>query len=79
MELTENRINRIVSDVLGIPLEEVVDETSPDTISGWDSMAHLNLIMALEAELGVSLDPEDAIEMQSVRLIRVILSDYKSD
>ena len=76
--MTDTRINRIVSNILDIPLEEVVDNTSPDNVSGWDSMAHLNLVMALEAELGISLTPEDAMEMQSVRLIKIILTDYQS-
>ncbi len=67
------RIHRVVAQVFGVPLESVRDESSPDTIPAWDSLTHINLILALEAEFGVSLTPEDTMEMISVRLIRLIL------
>jgi acyl carrier protein len=76
--LTEDKISSIVSNVLGISAGDVSDDTSPDSVSGWDSMAHLNLVMALETEFGISLSPEDAMEMQSVNLIKIILSEYQS-
>ena len=68
-------IERIVSRVLGVPAESVGDETSPDTLATWDSMAHLNLITAIESEYTISLTPEEAMEMLSVKLIRIILQD----
>lgn len=70
------RIYLVVSRVFGVPVEKIDDESSPDTITGWDSVHHLNLLMALESEFGISLKPDDAMEMISVRLIRRILSEY---
>ena len=70
-----DRIHRIVSDVFGVPVEELSDDSSPDTIPDWDSQAHINLVLSLEVEFGVSLSPEDAMEMLSVRLIRLILAE----
>ena len=49
------RIFRVVSDVLGVPIEKVNDESSPDTTQAWDSLSHINLILALEAEFAISL------------------------
>lgn len=72
---TEDKVLHVVSDVLGIPTEELNDDSSPDTIAGWDSQSHISLILSLEAEFGVSLSPEDAMEMLSVKLIRIILAE----
>ena len=72
--MTDSKINRIVADVLGVAIEEIEDDTSPDSASSWDSMAHLNLVMALEAEFGISLAPEDVTEMLSVRQIKSLLA-----
>lgn len=58
-----------------MPIEAVSEDSSPDTIPSWDSVSHLNLILSLEAEFGVSFSPEDVMEMLSVRLIRVILAE----
>lgn len=73
---TEDRLYRVVSEVFGLPIEEVNDDSSPDTIPNWDSLSHLNLILALEAEFEVSLSPEDVMEMLSVRLIQIILAEH---
>ena len=71
----EDRIFRVVSDVLGVPVEKVTYDSSPDTISAWDSLSHINLILALEAEFAISLSPDDVLEMLSVGLIRTILAE----
>ena len=71
----EDRIFRVVSDVLGVPIEKVNDESSPDTIQAWDSLSHINLILALEAEFTISLSPDDVLEMLSVSLIRTIIAE----
>ena len=71
----DDRLRKVVGQVFGLPAEVVSDEDSPDTISSWNSMAHINLILALEAEFGVSLSPDDAAEMLSVGLIKSILQE----
>ncbi len=68
----EDRIYRVISDVMGVPVEEINDNSSPDSIAAWESLSHINLVLALEAEFSVSLEPEDVMEMQSVGLIRTI-------
>jgi len=42
---------------------------SIDNVLGWDSMAHVGLILALQKEFTVSISPADAIELTSVRNI----------
>lgn len=69
----EDRIYRTVASVLGVPASELSDESSPETHPAWDSLNHLNLVVALEGEFGISLTPEDAMEMRSVGSIRAIL------
>ncbi len=71
-----DRISQIISSVLGIPPEELNEDVSPDNVPSWDSIAHINLVMALEQEFGISLMPEDQEEMLSVKLIRLILKDH---
>jgi len=70
---TEDRLCQTVAGVLGVAVSELTDASSPETIPAWDSLNHLNLVMALEGEFGVSLSPEDALEMRTVGLMRAIL------
>jgi acyl carrier protein len=74
-EASDVRIFRTIAAVLGVPVEELNDESSPDTVPSWDSLNHLNLVMALEGEFDISLSPEQALEMRNVAMIRAILRD----
>ena len=61
---------------------ETVDETcSQETCEKWDSMGQLNLVVELESEFDLSLEPEEIGEMKSfddiIRILKIKL-DGKS-
>ena len=58
MEL-EQRIKEIMADVLTIKSSEINGDTSMQSLSQWDSFAHITLIFALEEEFGVSFEVQD--------------------
>jgi len=41
-------------------------ETSSDDIVGWDSVAHVSVIIAVEKDFDVMFDPDEIMEMESV-------------
>lgn len=45
---------------------ELGPASSPDSVAGWDSMAHIELVTALEREFGVQLTPADVIGIDSL-------------
>lgn len=49
------------------------DDASPERISGWDSLTHLNMTVALEEAFGVTLSTDDIMQMQNVGAIRQVL------
>ena len=52
-----------MKEVFGV---EDIDRTcSQKNCKKWDSLAHLNLIVELESEFGVTFEPEDIGEMTS--------------
>ena len=65
-EHVESRVRRIVADVLDVPQAQVTRETSPETFETWDSVQHLNIVLSLEQEFGVSVPPEDIDKLRSV-------------
>jgi acyl carrier protein len=50
-------------------IENFTEDLSIDNVPGWDSMAHVGLILALQKEFAVSISPADAIELTSVKNI----------
>jgi acyl carrier protein len=70
----EDKINEVISNIFGTPLNEINGQSSPDTIENWDSINHMKLITALEEEFDVEFTDEEILEMQNVKLIKYILS-----
>ena len=66
---TKDRIINVMSSVFGVSIDDIDDTTSPDTLESWDSLKHMNLIIALEEEFLVDLSDEDIIEMINYKLI----------
>jgi acyl carrier protein len=71
----KDRVVRVVSDVLNVPTTEIVENSSPDTLANWDSIAHISLVLALEGEFSIAFSDDDVIEMVSVGRILTIVRE----
>jgi acyl carrier protein len=58
-----SRVQQIACDVL---LTDVTPDSSAETVESWDSVQHLNLILAIEQEYGFEFSPE---EMESAKTV----------
>ena len=61
----KDRIKNVMSATLEIPVSDVNEDTSSETLVNWDSLKHMNLIIALEEEFSVKLSIDQIIEMKS--------------
>jgi acyl carrier protein len=66
-------VSKVFSDVLGVPIESISDETSPENTPQWDSLQAMNLVVALEAAFDVRLSTKEIISMRTVGLVRKVL------
>jgi acyl carrier protein len=62
-------IKAIMADVLNIDPDSIDESTSSDTVETWDSLAHINLVSALEQRFTVTLDVEEIEAMLSFTAI----------
>lgn len=62
-ESIENRLDRVLRETFG--LEAVPADLSQKNCAAWDSVNHLNLVLALEAEFGLTLEPEQISALRS--------------
>jgi acyl carrier protein len=74
----ESRVIRILSDVLDVPASQLNTATTRDDVESWDSVGIVNILTALEVELGVSIPIDDAAEMISVAKILSIVRQQLS-
>ena len=60
-------LTEVIKNVLDV--DSVSEDDSMETIESWDSLRHLNLVMAIEEHFGVTFDPDEIPELTSIRKI----------
>lgn len=68
-----DRVRSITADVLEVPVVRISAGSSPETIDTWDSIHHLNLVLALEQEFNLQFEPEEIDQMKDIQHILEIL------
>lgn len=71
----DNSLMRIFADVFQVPIESISPDSSPETIESWDSLQHLNLVLALEQEFSVQFSPDEIEKLVSPRLVSTLLTE----
>lgn len=71
----KEQIFKQISLVMEVPESDISLASTSETLANWDSLRHMNLILALEMEFGVEIPPERIVEMLSVQLIVDTLSE----
>jgi acyl carrier protein len=71
----DDRLKQVMGAVLSLPAEQINDHTSPDTAEAWTSLAHLDLILAIEEEFGVTIPDEEVGDLTSYRLLKLTLEE----
>ena len=72
----ENKLKQAMSDIFGIEASSINEKTSVDTIDGWDSLKHLNLVLSLESEFDITFTEEETIQILSYPLIKIVLEEH---
>jgi acyl carrier protein len=65
----QSEVRQTVADVFALDPASVTDATSPETTPAWDSIGHLNLILAVEQQFGVSFDPDRIPKLTSIQAL----------
>jgi acyl carrier protein len=65
----EDRIKKVMSNVFDIDVNQITENASPDNIEKWDSLKHINLIVALEEEFDFEFDDEEIADLLNYQLI----------
>ena len=67
------RVRGIAADVLQVRQGSLSAESSPQSVESWDSVQHLNLVLALEARYGIQFEPEEMDRMKNLGMIVELL------
>ena len=67
------QVRGLASDLFAIPPERITADSSPETIEVWDSIQHLNLVLALEEKFGLQLSPEEIEQMRTIGQVTTLV------
>ena len=66
MSGTLDEVRRIAADVFLRDERLLNADSSPEQVETWDSVQHLNLVLALEAKYGIEFGPEEMDRMKTL-------------
>ena len=75
----ENRIKKILGNILNIDVNSINDKSLSDNIENWDSLKHMNLLVALEEEFDVEFDDVDLENLLNFQLIHTAIRERIED
>jgi acyl carrier protein len=67
--VTVDAVCEVIADVFGVPRAELGDATTREEVPEWDSLGHLNLMLALEERFGTSFSVDEMAALDSVATI----------
>lgn len=68
------QLEELFAKLLQEPVARMSDETSPKTVKQWDSLKHLDLVMALEEKFGVTFSAAELTSLSSLGAARRLLA-----
>lgn len=73
-----SKLNEVFRDVFDDEEIFVTAETNADDIEDWDSLSHINLVVAVEKEFGVKFSMGETQKMKNVgEMVELILQRAK--
>jgi len=60
---------KILSDLTGTPIQDITEDSSPETLKAWDSLCHLRLVLTIEEKFGITFTDDQIVSMSNVQEI----------
>ena len=75
MTTMENKLKNVLADIFKIDAQSINEDTSVDNVEKWDSLTHLNLVLALEDAFNITFTEEQTVEILNYPLIKLVLQE----
>ena len=73
--MDKNKIYQFIAETLHINIDIVNEDLGIGDIPEWDSLAHVMLLSRIEEKFGVSLDADQALDLETVEDLIDILKE----
>jgi len=76
MPTMEEKLKNVLADVFKIDAQSIDENTSVDNVEKWESLTHLNLVLALEDSFNITFSEEQTVEILNYSLIKLVLQEH---
>lgn len=73
------QVIHVVAETLNVSPSTITRESTAENTNGWDSLAHVNLMIAIEQTFDIALDVEDFAKLNSIQSITEFIEKMQSD
>lgn len=71
-----DHVKRLMARTFGIAERQIPDDSGLNGLPEWDSLRHLQLMLALEMEFGVRISTEEMLELVSLEAIEAFVRGH---
>ena len=66
-------LDSILSATLKVPADQLGDDKGMEDVPAWDSLSHMDLILAIESHFAIELTGDDIADMVTLGAIREVI------
>jgi len=67
-----------VAEVLKLPPDQLPDDASTETMEGWDSLKHLDIVLAIEMKTGVKFKTDEIPHLTSLAALQATVDKLRA-
>lgn len=71
----EAKLKAVMAAMLELDVAIIGPETSTDTVEQWDSLHHMNLVIALESAFGITIPDEEVVTLTSYPILKAMVEE----
>jgi len=74
MNEIKNKVLDVMSAVFDMDIKDIPDNAAPEVVENWESLSHMNLVLALEEEFQLRFSDEEMMDLLNLPTIISIIS-----
>jgi acyl carrier protein len=75
--MISERLKAVILRELDLDDFEILDETTADTVPGWDSLRHAGIIAAVESEFGRRFSTLEVLRLKNIGDLQALIDRQK--
>jgi acyl carrier protein len=73
--VSEDTLKAVMAAMLDLDAGAIDARTSTDTVPQWDSVRHMNLVIALEEAFGITIPDDEVVTLTSYEIIKATVDE----